>query len=183
MSVSASTIIDRLREGAAPVAQVAAPAAPGVYAWFVDDPVALPTLPNQGADPIYIGMSSNLAVREFDTHFKSGQTGFSTLRRSLGALLKTELALIARPRGTGASKTNYTCYRFDERGEDLLTRWMHEHLRVAVQPCGEPQVVESELIVLAQPPLNLTGRPNPSAVEIRALRKVCADEARLEHPR
>jgi hypothetical protein len=38
--------------------------------------------------------------------------------------------------------------------------------------------VEAELIALAQPPLNLTGWPNPHAKELKALRKLCADEAR-----
>jgi hypothetical protein len=46
-----------------------------------------------------------LADRELNQHFSTGRTGSSTLRRSLGALLKRRLALIAVPRAPGPSKT------------------------------------------------------------------------------
>ena len=136
-----------------------------------------------GGGPVYIGLSSNLAEREFDTHFVAGKTGFSTLRRSVGAILKEQLGLQARPRGTGASKTNYTNYRFDDTGEQQLSAWMHEHLRVAVEPMDDLNGVEADLIALAFPPLNLTNWPNPHAATIRALRKACVEEARRSHPR
>jgi hypothetical protein len=68
---------------------------------------------------MYVGMSSNLAERD-EAHFRTGGSGFSTLRRSLGALLKQELRLSARPRGTGSSAQNYRCYQFDDAGEEQL---------------------------------------------------------------
>jgi hypothetical protein len=107
-------------------------------------------------------------------------SGFSTLRRSLGALLKDELKLTAQPRGPGSSEQNLRCYRFDDPGEQRLTDWMRRHLRIAVatHPAPAPEQVEAELIALAQPPLNLTGWPNPHAKELKALRKSCADAAR-----
>jgi hypothetical protein len=55
---------------------------------------------------------------------------------------------------------------------------MRRHLRVAVVPHPAPEQVEQDLVALAQPPLNLTGWPNPHAKELKALRKLCADEAR-----
>jgi len=181
--VTAVEILDLLRATAVSLDDVNAPSAPGVYAWFLDDPRRLPTLPEQGTDPVYVGLSSNLAVREYDTHFRAGQSGFSTLRRSLGALLKGELNLKAQPRGAGASASNFRNYRFDDAGEHVLSAWMREHLRVAVCPCADPDAIETEMIALASPPLNLTKWANPHAVEIKALRKACVDEAKRDHAR
>ncbi len=149
-----------------------------MYAWFLDDPTATPSLPNQGADPVYVGISADLARRGDEDHFRTGGSGFSTLRRSLGALLKDELGLTAEPRSRGPSEQNYRCYRFDDRGEQRLTDWMRQHLRVAVTEHRDPEQIEVELIALARPPLNLTGWPNPYARELKTLRKRCADEAR-----
>jgi hypothetical protein len=182
-SVDPAEMLTRLRASAVPIDDVRAPTKPGVYAWYLDERDALTSAPHRDAEPIYIGMSTNLAERGDETHFQSGQTGFSTLRRSLGALLKGELQLRAQPRGTGASEQNYRCYRFDDAGEDRLTDWMTRHLRVAVLAYPDPSHVEAELVTLAQPPLNLNKWANPSAAEIKALRKACADEARRDHPR
>ena len=176
--MTADQLLAHLRDAAAPVEQAHAPAAPGVYGWFLDDPKAIPSLPNQGTDPVYVGISADLARRGDEDHFRSGGSGFSTLRRSLGALLKDELKLTAQPRSPGPSEQNFRCYRFDDPGEQRLTDWMRRHLRVAVAPHPAPEQVEAELIALAQPPLNLTGWPNPHAKELKALRKLCADEAR-----
>jgi hypothetical protein len=181
--VPANALLDHLRDSAAPIDRVRAPARPGVYAWFLDEASALPTLPDQGHDPIYVGMSSNLTQRGDETHFRSGESGFSTLRRSLGALVKEELRLSAQPRGTGSSPQNYRCYRFDDVGEERLTDWMRDHLRVGIAPIENPETVEGELIALAEPPLNLTRWPNPHRAVIKALRKACADEALSRFPR
>lgn len=124
-----------------------------------------------------------MAEREFDAHFAIGNTGYSTLRRSLGAVLKDELDLRSRPRGTGASKTNYTNYRFDDAGEQRLSDWMARSLRIGVHELDDPREHERDLIAAAWPPLNLTGWANPERALIRELRKICADEARRQHPR
>lgn len=176
--MDAREVLAGLNGSATRLAAVRAPAKAGVYAWFVDDPTTLPLLPDQGDDPIYVGLSKNLAQRGDETHFKSGRTGFSTLRRSLGALLEGDLNLRVVPRGTGPSEQNFRCYRFDDAGETRLTRWMQEHLRIGVMAYPSPEAIERELIALARPPLNLTGWSNPHAVELKALRKRCADKAR-----
>jgi hypothetical protein len=167
-----------LREQAAPVGQVRAPHAPGVYAWFLDTPAALPAFPHEPADAIYVGIASDLARRGEENHFRTGASGFSTLRRSLGALLKDELRLRAQPRSAGKSEQNYRCYRFDDAGERRLTDWMNNHLRIGVAEHPDPKLIEVTLIGIARPPLNLTGWPNPHAHALRAARKRCADEAR-----
>lgn len=181
--MEAEYALRRLADNATRLEHLEAPAAAGVYAYFLAGGTALPGVSNPGGGPVYVGVSGNLAQREFNTHFVAGQTGFSTLRRSIGAILKDQLHLRARPRGTGISKTNFTNYRFDDTGEQRLSAWMHEQLRVAVARVDEPDALERELIALACPPLNLRGWPNPEARTIRALRKACADEARRDHPR
>lgn len=168
---------------APPLNELEAPPAPGVYAYFLTRGSSLPAVSNPGGAVLYIGVSGNLADREFDTHFAEGKTGFSTLRRSIGAILKEQLELTARPRGIGASKTNFTNYRFDDSGERRLSAWLREHLRVAVEAVPDPADLERQLIEFACPPLNLKGWPNPQAATIRALRKACADEARRDYPR
>ncbi|MFL0179198.1 GIY-YIG nuclease family protein [Mycobacterium sp. SMC-15] len=159
-----------------------APAAPGVYAFFLREG-AVPGLHCGSGDCLYIGRSSNLAQREFDTHFRAGGSGFSTLRRSLGALLIDELDLQPQPRSAGTSDTNYRNYRFDTRGEEALSAWMHGHLEVAVFEEADPKSLEHELVVLAGPPLNLTHWPNPDAPMIKAARKRCTDRARASRQR
>lgn len=181
--VHADKVLVRLSDNARPLRELEAPTSPGVYAYFLAPGVSLPAVSNPGGDALYIGVSGNLAEREFDTHFAEGKTGFSTLRRSIGAILKEELNVRAHPRGTGASKTNFTNYRFDDSGERRLSAWMHECLHVAVEAVEEPAQLERELIALACPPLNLTGWPNPEGTTIKTLRKTCADEARRDHRR
>jgi hypothetical protein len=177
-NLTAARIIDTLSANQTAPRDLSARPEPGVYALFLATRGALPAIAESGTGALYIGSSSNLAQREFDTHFATGETGFSTVRRSLGALLRGELNLKPGPRGTGTSKTNYTNYRFDQAGERRLSEWMRQHLRVAVHAVPNPSEVEAGLIALAHPPLNLTGWPNPERAEIKRARKQCADAAR-----
>lgn len=165
------------------LADLTAPPLPGVYAFFLRDGAALPGVQCASDAFLYIGLSSNLAQREFDTHFQAGQSGFSTLRRSLGALLMDELNLHPQPRGTGASDTNYRNYRFDDAGEQSLSTWMRENVNVAVQAVPDPGELERNLISQAQPPLNLTLWINPDAAKIKAARKSCVQMARATERR
>lgn len=159
-----------------PTPGTASPAS-GVYAIRLISPGLLAPFTEGDGGLIYCGMSSDLAVREFDTHFNSAQTGFSTVRRSLGAILKSELKLSARPRGTGKSKSNFTNYRFDPTGERRLTDWMQSHLRVRTWATQHYEALEAVLKPRLCPLLNLEAW-NPHNATIRALRKICADEAR-----
>lgn len=170
------TILHRLREATVPINELDPPETRGVYALFLVDGHALPGLQVQEADPIYIGISSNLARRQIRNHFDSTKTGFSTVRRTLGALLKNELRLTARPRGQGTGQRDFTNYRFDLQGELRLTEWMHRYVHVAVLSGEEFVAVEKELISFARPPLNLT--EGPDSARIKELRQLCAREAR-----
>ena len=156
-----------------------------MYAWFLVEPAALAGLPDPGSRPLYIGWSRDLS-ENLHTHLRNGGSGFSSLRRSLGALLREELDLAARPRGRTAEDKNYRCYRFDEEGEQRLSEWMGRNLRVAIvehADAEDAEDAENALITLARPPLNLAGWANPHAPVIRSLGRICADEARRGFPR
>lgn len=165
-----------LEDSRASISQLSAPAKPGVYAiyWAGDD---LENSPFQNGAIVYIGSSSNLNAREFDHHFDSGNTGFSTLRRSFGALLKEPLQLKAIPRSAGSKPTVYS---FENDGDDRLTNWMRENLQIGVYQTEDYDSVEKALIEAHGSVLNLTGWDNPYRKMIKQLRKVCADEVRRQ---
>ena len=149
---------------------------PGVYAIFAGVRDCLPgiVLPESGL--VYIGLSSNLAERN---HFQAKYSGFSSPRRSLGAILKSDLSLSAEPR-TGPSQANYKNYRFAGDGEKRLTAWMRQNLRYSVHPYeGDLNALEKRLIVENEPPLNLIKWPNPQKPHIENLGRACRLEAKL----
>lgn len=149
----------------------------GLYAIRLISPGLLaPFIEGEGG-LIYVGMSSDLAAREFDMHFSSTNTGFSTVRRSIGAILREPLRLTARQRGTGLARSNFANYRFNPEGEERLTAWMRENLRVRIFRTRNYEMLERALLPRLRPLLNLGGW-NPHNAAIRRLRKVCADEAR-----
>ncbi len=150
---------------------------PGVYAILAETSDCLLgiVLPQSGL--VYIGQSGNLAERN---HFEIANSGFSSPRRSLGALLKSTLRLTAEPRSPGLSPTNYRNYRFVSDGEARLSVWMRRSLVCAIYPFkGDSKVLEKRLIQDNEPPLNLTHWRNPQKARIQELRKVCKDEAKL----
>lgn len=152
---------------------------PGVYAIFAAQSVCLPRIVLPPSALVYIGLSDNLAERN---HFSAAQSGFSSPRRSMGALLKSVLRLKAEPRSPGRSKTNYKKYRFAGDGEERLTAWMRRNLTYAICPFnGNTKTLEKRLIKENSPPLNLTLWRNPQKAQIQALRKVCELEAKRIH--
>jgi GIY-YIG catalytic domain len=151
---------------------------PGVYAYYLSEPEALSPITVDRHQPLYVGLSEgSLDAR---SHFRHPHSGFSTFRRSLGAILKERLGLTAVPRAPGSSPTNTQNYRFALEGEQRLTAWMRQHLLYAHVPLKENVAsAERELIGSLQPPLNLTGWRNPQNALIRDLRRRCAAEAQL----
>jgi hypothetical protein len=151
----------------------------GLYALFLIDTTALPLITVGPSAVLYVGMTeSSLEVRN---HFKHAHSGFSTLRRSLGALLIHKLALQPIPRAPGRSQSNITNYRFSDDGERCLTKWIEEHLAYGFAPVGQNvRDLERELIAELKPPLNLTALGqwrNPDAAKIRGARRECRDKA------
>jgi hypothetical protein len=127
---------------------------------------------------LYVGMTeSSLEVRN---HFSHEDSSFSSLRRSLGAILKQELRLCAVHRGQGQSSKDFTHYRFAGTGEQQLTQWMERNLEYSYEVVSVGvRSKESRLIAEMTPPLNLTKWPNPQRKALMELRRICRDEAAL----
>ena len=160
----------------APPADLSPTRGAGVYALALRDLNGLPPVTPGRRGLLYIGMTEDsLEVRN---HFDHLHSGFSTLRRSLGALLKDRLRLRAIPRAPGQSRTNVVSFRFEDAGERRLTDWMRAHLLVAQVPV-EVGVRGAEAAVIAElePPLNLTGWANPQRGLVKAARAACVREA------
>ena len=149
--------------------------ASGIYA-FIDHPNELRAVSVPPSGVLYTGMTeSSLDAR---SHFEHAHSGFSTFRRSLGAILKEQLRLRALPRAPGPSHANVVNYRFDAEGEVRLTHWMRENLTYSYREIAENVAsVENDLIRSECPPLNLKGWRNPQRAEIKRLRAFCVAEA------
>jgi hypothetical protein len=136
----------------------------GVYALFLAHPLQF--VP---AGLAYVGSSHDLGSRLVQQHFRTGGTPRSSPRRSLGALLRTELGLL--PKGLGRGK-----FIFADSGEQDLTEWMRQHIEVGT--CGvrlsRLTTIESALIRKLRPALNLTHSKNETTAKIRRLRRECA---------
>jgi len=171
-------IAHKLRGSRKPISHAEVPSKCGVYGVFLKAPEDLKGFSKNPDGLIYIGSSLDLSEREFEHHLNSENTGFSTLRRSIGAIFKEEFGLTVIPRSSGPSKTNVTNYKFLPEGEEKLTNWMTDNLEVGICSLGDYESIEKSLISFLMPPLNLTGWDNPCRREIKALRKKCADEAR-----
>ncbi len=150
--------------------------AAGVYAFFLDDPKMLNEIRVDESGLLYIGRTeSSLDVRN---HFNHANSGFSTLRRTLGAILKKRRHFKVLPRGTGKSRTNVQNYRFSDRCEAELTAWMVSNLRYSfVVVEGDIKAAERKRIKELRPPLNLQGWENPQRNHLKQLRSICLEEA------
>ena len=176
-----ATVIDiafRLRNSRLPAADFDTKPGPGVYAFYIKNAASiLPFMP--GTDGlIYIGNATDLAKRGKRNHLRTGASGRSTLRKTLGAILKSSLSLTAVPRGSGASDQDFTNYKFSDEGEVRLTEWMNDNLEIGCYHVDDPKTVEDALIAELKPVLNLIEWKNPRAREIKLMRKLCSDEAR-----
>jgi hypothetical protein len=166
-------------------AQVSVPKSPGLYAIY-----GPPSTWNQlglgdpdDERPLYVGKSeSNLADRDLRTHFGDGHTGSSTVRRSFAALLRESLGLRAIPRNP-VKPDHFDRYALSPTDDAKLTRWMHEHLTIAVWARhGDPDPlaeVEKRILKAWSPPLNLTHvAPTRLTALVKSARSAMADEAR-----
>ncbi len=167
---------DTLMSMAVPLSDAAILSGSGVYVIYAAQPNCLPIVPSGTSSALYVGMTEDgLDARN---HFYHRHSGFSTLRRSLGALLKQKLSLVAEPRSLGASRSNAVNYRFSNERERALSHWMTINLVLAQMECGKDTgVIEKQLILVLQPALNLVGWNNPYRASIKALRAACVGEA------
>lgn len=151
---------------------------------------------------IYIGRAAGVKktiFSRFGNHIENN-SGFtsssqSTLRRSLGALLKKDLKLIAYPRISVHSKPNSIAnYNFiirttieeqfiikhidDHSKEEDLTSWMSQNLKFYYMVSNNSKGLEDELIEKYQPSLNKSIHNPLSDKLFNNIRKKCREEAK-----
>jgi hypothetical protein len=130
--------------------------------------------------PLYVGKAErSLNGRDVGTHFATGKTGSSTVRRSLAALLVNELDLVPVPRNL-TKPDGSANFALDAAGDARLSSWMDQRLTLAtwVKPSNvELDVIETAVVRRLRPPLNLdkVGEPRD---RLRRARRQMATIAR-----
>jgi len=177
----------RLEQSARPVTEITAHSRnPGIYGFFLLKGSLRIGQRSCSAGPrtlLYLGKTkSSQKARDAGEHLADGQTGRSTLRRSLGALLREQLNLDPRPRsGSEKSDHRFTNFKFDPRGERELTNWMRKHLGLGFfeLTIADLEGSEKSVIASAMPPLNIQNNSkSPNREELEVAREQCSCMAR-----
>ena len=146
---------------------------PGLYAWFVDGAGAAELTSGLGVSIheglIYAGQAGSglsratLRSRVRGNHI-GGNITASTFRQTLAAILAESL-MVRREAGRA----------LEGDGEAVLSRWMLEHLEVAVAPIEDRTrlaILEALVLHEINPPLNLQGMtPSPVRTAVSRLRR------------
>lgn len=163
------------------VDEAALPDAPGCYILVVDRRAMqeLELRTGNAWNALYVGKSEeSIRRRVAGTHLLAERSGSSTLRRSVGALLRDRLRLSPQTRSQNVNdKKRFSHYRFDPHGEAELSRWIARSIRVLALEDMNPGALEDRCISWFCPPLNLIGWKNPDREMIKNQRKACADLA------
>lgn len=162
------------------------PTSPGIYSFVLADNSTLKQF-GTGGRIIYVGIAKDsLRKRDLNTHFKTGRTGHSTLRRSIGAVLKQQLKLTALTRNGTTDQTAIDNFKFEADGDQRLSHWMlsnlkigywEDHNKISYQVLRQ---LEEAVIKEIKPTLDLDNRTrkyNPLESVLDALRKICKVEA------
>lgn len=148
----------------------------GVYAFLLDDPAALaPALDRAHLQLdslrlgrraiLYLGASAGSLRSRLKAHL-SNDTGRSTFRMSLGAVLAEELDLRVVP------NPHVPYFWFEPEGELRLTAWIGAHVSVALRTSAQAMAEEKSMIAGENPLLNITGRRrHPTAETVMLLRR------------
>lgn len=162
------------------------PDKPGLYAFALQKDSSLKKFGN-GLQVIYVGKAEDsLKKRDLETHFQNEKTGQSTLRRSIGAILKTEFNAFSFSRNGTLNKPNIDNYKFNKKAEGGLSEWMKGNLVIGYWLYDSAlekiplRTIEEKLTLLLKPTLDLdirTRRFNLLAPELIALRQICKNEA------
>lgn len=136
--------------------------------------------------PLYVGKAEDsLVTRDLKSHFGTGKTGRSTVRRSIGSLLADQLDLVAQPRNPD-KPGSFASFAFEPAGDERLTEWMLDHLRLATwTPTDEVRLDPLETRVLQHlgPPLNLDKVNTAWKTMVSDARRRQAGAARTWRPR
>lgn len=163
------------------------PAGPGLYSLYAIGPVwrqlGLGDPPDDR--PLYVGKSeSSLIERDVQTHFATGHTGHSTVRRSLAGLLREQLALPSQPRNV-LRPGHCPMLGLEASADERLSVWMARHLTPAVWPAPPGTIlrpIETAVYKRLCPPLNLVGVKTQWRLDVEVARATLADEARAWRP-
>ena len=113
-----------------------------------------------GLNVVYTGIAgTSLKKRDYRQHFK-GNSGSSTLRKSLGVLFGYKL--IPRDKNPESRKT-----KFDLKDESELSEWMNLNLIMYFLPNSDFDNLENQLIDKLNPPLNLSKNKNLINIDFR----------------
>jgi len=157
-----------------------APAEPGLYAWWAAagsiPGIAGPAHPCAPLEMLYVGIAPSRATSKARLRSRllgnhaGGNTGSSTLRRSLAALLTDS----EQYRTRWTSRTVLL-----PEDEQRLTEWMRANLWLTWAVHEVPWAVEAEVIERLAPPLNQADNSAHALYPfVRAARKRWTDSAR-----
>lgn len=160
-----------------PVDQLRQVGGPGVYAIFLEKDASVPGVTPGAEGLVYFAGAESLPEQIADLDFRTGKTGFSTLRQRLGALLKAELGLKAVPRGNAIKDRDPQFFKFQPGDEGRLTQWMMKSLRVGVAAGSDLPDEEKAFGAQFKPSLNTDTWKNPIGAKIEKLVEACRAEA------
>ena len=162
------------------------PKSAGLYAFYGDESAwaDLRLTPSLAGQPLYVGKAErSLNGRDVATHFATGKTGSSTVRRSLAAILVDLLHLQAVPRNLTRPDGSAN-YALEAAGDQRLSQWMEDRLVLATWSKPTDVVldeVESAVLLRLRPPLNLD-KVGESRERLRRARSVMAAASRKWKP-
>src|SRR3954470_18321824 len=162
------------------------PKSPGLYAFYGDVRAWSDLGLDAGFDgqPLYVGKAErSLNGRDVGTHFTTGKTGSSTVRRSLAALLADNLGLVAVPRNL-VKPDGSANFGLNAPSEKRLSAWMEERLLLSTWTRPEGIIldeIETAVVHRLRPPLNLDKVGEPRR-RLREARRRMADMARAWQP-
>lgn len=156
---------------------------PGIYAFFYignNFPILQDSVSKN--EIIYIGKTeSSQNKRNSKTHFKTGKTGSSTVRKSIGSLLFIIDDSKPIPRNeTDYESGRFSHFKFELDSEEKITKWMKNNLALSFfeypRTKKEIEDLETEIIERLKPVLNIDNKnpSNPFKAQIKQLRKNCA---------
>ena len=156
---------------------------PGIYAFFFignDFPLFGDSVSKHQI--IYIGKTeSSQEKRDSKTHFTTGKTGSSTVRKSIGSILCAQENLKPIPRNDiDYSKGRFSHFKFDNASEIKITDWMKKNMALSFYEYPESKEkidkLETEIIKQLKPILNIDNKnpENQFLNQVKQLRKNCA---------